>query len=387
MRLCLKADSNRIHTFAPLRAHSMADIRNRASFDFIRYSNCWEDADLLVEALAPQPGARLLSIASAGDNSFSLLTCNPELVAAVDLNPSQLALLELKRESFRRMEYEETLRFLGFAPATGNERAETYRLLCGNLSAEARGFWDANPELIERGMIHVGKFERYFSIFRKNVLPLVHNRKNVTALQEKKSLEEQERFYSRRWDTWRWRAMFRIFFSRAVMGRLGRDPELFRYVDGSVADRILDRTRHALTALSVHDNPYVRYILEGEFGDALPPYMRREHYRTIRDNLGSLIPVCGTTDDAIARIGTGFDGMNLSDIFEYMTEAETKETGERLAAALRTGGRAVYWNMLAPRSLARLIPERLRRLDEQADRLFAEDRAFFYQALHIDQAL
>ena len=38
----------------------------RVRFDLIRYANCWEDADILCEALAPAPGRRLLSIASGG---------------------------------------------------------------------------------------------------------------------------------------------------------------------------------------------------------------------------------------------------------------------------------------------------------------------------------
>lgn len=364
----------------------MTDIRSRASFDFIRYSNCWEDADLLIRALNPQPGARLLSIASAGDNSFSLLTCDPEIVVAVDLNHSQLALVELKRAAFQRLEYEQTLRFLGFSAEKPGNREEFYCLLRKELSPGAQEFWDANLALIEGGVIHAGKFERYFSVFRSRILPLVHNRKDVNGLLAEKSLAEQERFYSAEWDTWRWRGMFRLFFSRFVMGRLGRDPELFRYVEGSVADRILARTRHALTAIPVHNNPYVRYILDGKFGEALPHYMQPRHYRKIRENLGALHLLCGTTDDAVQLLDGGYSGMNLSDIFEYMTEAETREVGGRLVAALRPEGRLVYWNMLAPRQLAALMPDRLRRLDSLSDRLFAEDRAFFYQALHIDNA-
>ena len=36
--------------------------------------------------------------------------------------------------------------------------------------------------------------------------------------------EERRAFYDEQWDTWRWRLLFRVFFSRFVMGRLGRDP-------------------------------------------------------------------------------------------------------------------------------------------------------------------
>ena len=79
----------------------MTSIDNHARFDFIRYANCWEDADILVEALQPAPGKRLVSIASAGDNTLSLLSGAPEKVVAIDLNPVQLACLELRCVAIR----------------------------------------------------------------------------------------------------------------------------------------------------------------------------------------------------------------------------------------------------------------------------------------------
>lgn len=365
----------------------MSDIGQRASFTFIRYSNCWEDAEVLLAGLQPPPCAQLLSIASGGDNSFSLLTCNPSLVVAVDLNPTQLALVELKRAAFRKLTHEQMLGFLGFTAPVDEARTRTYALLKDSLPDSARDYWDINPELIERGVIHVGKFERYFRIFRQRILPLVHSRKHVNQLIAEKSPEEQERFYDETWDTIRWRWMFRLFFSRRVMGKLGRDPELFRYVEGSVADRILRRTRHALTAIPVHGNPYVRYILSGSFGETLPHYARPEHFNSIRNNLDALQLVQGTTEQALDRFPRGYHGMNLSDIFEYMTPEITAQVGKPLVGAMEPGGRLLYWNMLAPRKLAALFPEQLRALSDKEAKLFATDQAFFYQALHIDEAL
>ncbi len=64
------------------------------------------------------------------------------------------------------------------------------------------------------------------------------------------------------------------------MGRLGRHPEFFRYVDADVATRILERTRHALTVLDPADNPYIHWILTGTHGAALPAALREEHFDT-----------------------------------------------------------------------------------------------------------
>ena len=74
-------------------------LEDSVSFHFIRYANCWEDADVLCEALQPRKGMRILSIASAGDNSLALLAEGAEVVAA-DLSIAQLACLELRRRSF-----------------------------------------------------------------------------------------------------------------------------------------------------------------------------------------------------------------------------------------------------------------------------------------------
>ena len=53
----------------------------------LRYAQCWEDADILLEALDIQPGDTCLSIASGGDNTLAMLGKGPERVIAIDLNP------------------------------------------------------------------------------------------------------------------------------------------------------------------------------------------------------------------------------------------------------------------------------------------------------------
>lgn len=361
----------------------MERIEERARFDQIRYASCWEDADILLDALAPLEGARVLSVASAGDNSLSLLSRSPELVVAADLSPAQIACAELKVAAFRSLEYEEMLAFLGMAESSS--RGAVYDRLKMSLSSGTRGFWDGHREDVERGIVHAGKFERYFSIFRRFILPLVHSRSRVRALLEPRDRKGREAFYEERWNTWRWRGMFRLFFSRLTMGRLGRDPEFFRYVEGSVADRILSRTRYALTALPVHGNPYVRSILTGSFEGALPHYARREAFESIRSNLGGLRFVHGSVNSAARDAGVRFDRFNLSDIFEYMSPHETRACASDLIDHASPDAVFAYWNMLAPRRLSELLPARLHHDDYLSAALFARDNAFFYSAFHIDR--
>ena len=79
---------------------------NKVDFGFIRYANCWEDADILLEGLAPEINSRLISICSAGDNSFSLLVKDPAEVIAVDVNETQLWLTELKIAAIKNLSRE-----------------------------------------------------------------------------------------------------------------------------------------------------------------------------------------------------------------------------------------------------------------------------------------
>jgi S-adenosylmethionine-diacylglycerol 3-amino-3-carboxypropyl transferase len=353
-----------------------------ADFTRIRYAQVWEDADILLEALDIQPDDECLSIASAGDNALAMLAKGPRKVVALDLNPSQLACLELRVAAFRRLEYGEILELVGSAPS--ERRARLYGAVRGSLSPETRGVWDARPGAICQGIGQVGKFENYFRLFRDRVLPLVHSRRTLQRLLESRGLAERRRFYDTTWNTWRWRVLFHLFFSRAAMGALGRDPSFFRYVEGSVAEKILGRTKYALTELDPHANPYLQWILTGRHQTALPFYLREENVPLIRKNLDRLEWRLAPLEDFLAGPAAGsLSKFNLSDIFEYLSEENTQALLGRIADAARPGARLAYWNMLAPRRAA--DASRFRSLDELAARLFLQDKAFFYSAFVVEE--
>ncbi len=322
-------------------------IERRVSFDLVRYGNCWEDADILCEALQPRPGARILSIASAGDNVLALLAEGAEVVAA-DLSGAQLACLELRCAAFRRLDHPGVLAFLGVQPA--DNRLATYTRLEPDLSPCARAFWGRCPQRVSEGIIHAGKFEAYFKTFRTRVLPWIHSRQTVARLLEPRDMEARNLFYQRTWNNRRWRLIFRVFFSRIVMGRLGRDPEFFRYVQGSVADRVLKRAEYALTVLPTHENPFLDYIVTGNFSRTLPRYLHPDRFEAVREGLDRLTWFQGPIETAAQQYAaSGFDGFNLSDIFEYVDLATSDGIFHQLVAVAKRGARLVYWNTFVTR--------------------------------------
>jgi S-adenosylmethionine-diacylglycerol 3-amino-3-carboxypropyl transferase len=363
-----------------------SEVQAKADFSGVRYAQCWEDADVLVEALDIRPGDVCLSIASAGDNALALLTRHPSHVIALDLSPAQLACVELRVAAYRVLEHTELLELIGSTPS--RRRRELYGRCRPLLGAEARAFWDAHPADVANGIGGAGRFERYFGLFRHYVLPLIHRRPQIEAMLRGGPLDARRTFYRREWDTSRWRLLFRVFFSRFVMGRMGRDPSFFAYVEGSVSDRILGRAKHAVTELDPAANPYLQWIMTGRHTTALPMALRREHFDTIRANLDRLEWRCQSVEDFLAsREPRSVDRFNLSDIFEYMSPENYHRLLEQIVAGARPGGRLAYWNMLAPRSRPESMANRLRPLPELAGRLHLQDKAFFYSRFVVEEVL
>ncbi len=362
----------------------MSEVTAHADFTKIRYAQVWEDPKILLRALAIQPGDHCLSIASAGDNSLALLTASPARVFALDLNPSQIACLELRCAAIRTLDHSEFLQLLGSRPATN--RLSLYQRARSLLAPATRDFWDAQPALIDAGIATGGRFENYFAIFRQRILPLVHNRKTIEALLESRTRDERLAFYEIRWNTLRWRTLFRLFFSRTIMGALGRSPAQFRYVEGSVGDRILARVRHALVELDPSQNPWLHWILLCEHRDALPTAWQEKNYDLIRENLPRLEYRTQSIEDFLLEVGPrSLDKYNLSDIFEYMSEENYRLLLEKLFTASRPGARLAYWNMLVPRTRPDSLAEKLTSLTDLAHNLHLQDRAFFYNRFVLEQ--
>jgi S-adenosylmethionine-diacylglycerol 3-amino-3-carboxypropyl transferase len=363
---------------------STSEIAARADFSIVRYAQCWEDADVLLVALDIRPGDVCFSVGSGGENTLSMLSRAPSEVVAVDLSPAQVACIELKAAGFRALAYGNLLELVGLRPSV--RRAEHYRAVRPLLSSSARAYWDANPRVLERGLLSAGKFETYFRLFRQWILPLIHSRRLVDELFEPRSPVERSRFYRERWDNWRWQALLRLFVSRFVMGRLGRDPSFFRYVEGGVAAPIFARTERALSELDPSRNPYLQWVAYGRFVTALPHAWREENFEAIRANAERLRVEVASVEAVIANFAErSIDRFNLSDILEYVSEPACEQLFDAIVRCGKPGGRVAYWNMQAPRRRPERLAARLRTLEELSGRLHREAMTFFYSDFRVDE--
>jgi S-adenosylmethionine-diacylglycerol 3-amino-3-carboxypropyl transferase len=155
-----------------------------------------------------------------------------------------------------------------------------------------------------------------------------------------------------------------------------------------VAARILERTRYGLAELNPAENPYVHWILTGTHREVLPFALRPENFQRIRAHLASLEWRQQSVEHFLAENpGQRFDRFNLSDIFEYVSESDYHRLLENLLAASNPQARLVYWNMLARRRRPEYLAPRLRPLEDLAQELFRQDKAFFYSGLVIEEVL
>ncbi|MCB0696202.1 MAG: DUF3419 family protein [Chitinophagaceae bacterium] len=360
----------------------MTELAKQVDFGLIRYANCWEDADVLLQGLSLQQGANVLCVASAGDNALSLLTTYPGSVVAVDVSEVQLCLVELKKAAFAILEYEELLVLLGVRGCTATLRLQLYGKVREKLSSTARKYWDEHKTILENGVIYSGKFERYFKQFREYILPFAHNKRAIIQLLERKSAEEQQVFYDKHWNTFRFRILMNVFFSKYVLGKYGRDPEFLKHVQVPVAQYIRQRAEQHLASLHCQDNYFVHMIFTGSFGALLPHYLRAENFPAIKSNIHKL--ELKHTSVQEAAISGKYDAYCLSNIFEYMSATDFRELALSWVEHIPKGATLAYWNLMAPRSCSEVASQAYI-YNIKSKELTDLDNGFFYSRFIIEQ--
>ena len=314
---------------------------------------------------------KVLAVASALDNCLALLLTDPESVTAIDSNVTQIYLCKLKYCGIKHLDREEFLILIG---VKDGDSGRYYDRIKGYLDEATARYFDERKYLItEVKIVNCGKFEYYFSVFKKKVLPLVHSEKRVEEFMNAADLEEQNRIYDEKFNNLRFRILFKLFFSQAVMKRIGRDKDYFRYNNGSLSALLKrkfdDYVKHNLN----RTNPYLQYAVQNVFR-SLPTYLEENNYNIIKERLYRLSIVEGDFKDEIRR-GEKYDLMYLSDIFEYMSEKETEGLSGYIHSSLNAGGQVMFYNMMNERRLCAPLKE------ERLDQTY--NRAFYYMDCYL----
>jgi len=354
------------------------DHLNKVDFDIIRYANCWEDADILLKALNIDKNSTVLSIASAGDNCFSLASKGPKKVIAVDISAVQLSLVELKMKAIELLDRSDYMKFAGFTEST--IRKDTYQEIRKKLSENGKNYWDNHLKEIELGIIHCGKFEQYFQLFKHKFLHTFHSQEIVDGLFKIKTKEEQEVYYNELWYKPQWKEKHAVFFGEQMLGEKGRDPEFLKHVEGSVAENILSREIAHVSSTLSQKNHLLFYILNNRFDEAhLPHYVRKENYQSVKDNLHKI----ALQEGLIGKVVENYPScthFNLSNIFEYMTVELFEKISRKLIQSAAPKAQFAFWNFMIERNMVNSFPDRISYREALSKELTNEDLGYFYKA-------
>jgi S-adenosylmethionine-diacylglycerol 3-amino-3-carboxypropyl transferase len=267
------------------------------------YNACWEDP--AVDRLALNIGAddTMLVITSAGCNALDYALTGPRRIHAVDSNPRQNALLELKLAGIRRLEFEDF--FAAFGSGYHPRFGSVYRdFLRGDLSLFARTFWDnrvgwfGNPRA---GFYYQGLSGIVARLFRSYLRVRPRLSAGIAELFDARSLDDQRHLYDTRVKSLIWTPSVNWTLSRQLtMNLLGVPPSQTREVQGQhergVAGFVRDSIEYVFRQLPVWTNYFWSVYVRGHYAeDCCPEYLKRDNFHALKAGLADRIRVHTST--------------------------------------------------------------------------------------------
>jgi S-adenosylmethionine-diacylglycerol 3-amino-3-carboxypropyl transferase len=394
---------------APRSAQTLADRIDQKVFDAIYsralvYNTCWEDPAVDRLALGLTRDDSMLVITSAGCNVLDYALTGPRRIHAVDANPRQNALLELKLAAIRRLEFEDFFALFG-AGHHARFRAVYRDRLRDELSPFARAFWDRRSGWFEnpRGSFYFhglsGVVARLFHAYL-GVRPRLAA--SVADLFATRSLEEQRHIYDTRVEPLMWTPGLNWTLSRQLtMSMLGvphpQRKEVQSQHQGGVAGFVRESIDYVFRQIPVWTNYFWSVYVQGRYTQACcPEYLKRENFAALKGGLADCIRVhTATVTEFLQATDERISRFVLLDHMDWMSSYYPEALAEEWSAILEHAtpdARIIFRSAhVAPAYLKRIVvgPAR-RRLEEHlvfhtelAAELQRLDRVHTYAGFHV----
>jgi S-adenosylmethionine-diacylglycerol 3-amino-3-carboxypropyl transferase len=358
------------------------------------YNQCWEDPALDRAALGLGPADRVLVITSAGCNALDYALTGA-CVVAVDANPKQTHLIDLKLAGIRRLDFEDFFALFG---AGGHERAgEIYGRLRSALAPEAQRFWDRHIRLFvptrARGQsFYYAGTSGLYALAVRRYLERLGAGAIIERLLAACDVEEQIDLY---------RAGLQQLLLHPVFVRLTRSAGVLTFLGVPRAQRLLVEAQPGGFAgflqeclkqvfsvtLLIRNYFWLAYLTGAYSREACPEYLKRENFERLKGGLVDNVERhTARLEDYLAQDGEPFSAFVLLDHMDWLShrpdllEAEWRQIAHRARPAAR-----VIFRSGAPD--ARFLPGAVRRSltfdDERARELHRRDRVGTYGSFHI----
>jgi len=180
----------------------------------IYFAQIREDGRLERRVAERRKPARIVCIGSGGCTALSLLGCNAEVVYAVDANPAQCALIELKKAALSRLDRDAFLAFVGERPA--GDRLDIYDRIRDALPHHARDYWDAHHEDVAFGINQCGTTERFYRFVGTNLRGALCHDAVWRKLFACRTVADQIALYDEHFTTESWKTAVRVLLSKTT---------------------------------------------------------------------------------------------------------------------------------------------------------------------------
>ena len=253
------------------------------------YNTCWEDPRIDKQVLNLTPEDNLLVITSAGCNALSYALSGLNHVYAVDMNPRQNALLELKMSGIRNLDYWSFFQLFGTGRMIGIK--EIYRAkLRSDLSPWVQRYWDRRIRKYfdsKRKSFYfcgtAGAFARLInSIIDKTKMRAdVHDALNAATLDEQRVIWERLRGKL-------WSRTVKFLMNRdttlSFLGvPLAQRKQIETQYEGGVVKYVQDCLDSVFGTLPTKDNYFWRLYATGCYTpDCCPEYLERENFEALK---------------------------------------------------------------------------------------------------------
>lgn len=397
-----------VHRFRPMSPQGALERLFTFAFKGLVYPQIWEDPDVDMRALALRPHSRVLTIASGGCNVLSYLTADPGEIIAVDLNHAHVALARLKLAAAKFLPgYDAFYRFFGAADEKANVAAYE-RFLRDQLDPETRAYWERRApanwgkrriSLFSRDLYRHGLLGHFIG-FAHFVARLygVDPRRLLMA----RSLAEQRSYFETMLAPIFDKRMVRWVTSKKVsLYGLGIPPAQYEALvsgGGTMAQVLKGRLERLACGFPLNENYFAWQAFSrgyapvepdgaGEAGP-LPPYLRREHFETIRARADRVTVVNRNVVEHLRLEGDGaLDAFVLLDAQDWMTDAQLDALWREITRTARPGARVIFRSAAEPTPLpgrvGRVILDRWT-YEEEASRAFTrQDRSSIYGGFHL----
>jgi S-adenosylmethionine-diacylglycerol 3-amino-3-carboxypropyl transferase len=254
------------------------------------YNTCWEDPRLDRVALRLGPADRVLVITSAGCNALDYALAGAGTIHAVDVNPRQNALLELKLAGIRRLEYEDF--FAMFGRGRLQRAADVYAsVLRPALSPAAQHYWDRRIEFFAPGNMRPFYFRGASGTLAWTLrvyARLRRMRRALEAILEAESVAQQREIYERDLYARFWSPWIRSFLRRDFVLSLAGVPraqrvQVDRAYPGGVAGFLHESLEAVFARLPLADNYFWRVYIRGKYSpDCCPEYLKPENFARLK---------------------------------------------------------------------------------------------------------